>query len=83
MALTREGLLDFFRQELGVDTADVTDRTPLFSSGLLDSFSMLDLVLFIESEEDIRLEPGDVRMQHMDSVERILQFVQDWQESSP
>jgi len=62
------------KSDLGVGTDSLTDDTPLFSSGLIDSFSLVMLMSFLESEGKFRINPVDVSLENMDSVERILNF---------
>ncbi len=76
MALSSAVLLGYFKERLGVDTEGVDDATPLFSSSLLDSFSIVELMAFIESEAGIRMDAWDVTLDNLDSVERILKYVQ-------
>jgi len=76
MALTCESLLEYFGSRLGVDTAGVDESTPLFSSNLLDSFSMVDLIMFIEKEGEITMDAWDVTLDNLDSIGRILQLVE-------
>jgi acyl carrier protein len=76
MALSSAVLLGYFKERLGVDTQGVDDATPLFSSNLLDSFSIVELMAFIESEAGIRMDAWDVTLDNLDSVERILKYVQ-------
>jgi acyl carrier protein len=75
MALTREVLLKFLEDNLGVDTTEVDQETPLFSSGLIDSASMVDLIVFVESEGNVKFGPDDITLDYLDSVARILGFV--------
>jgi acyl carrier protein len=75
MALSRELLLDYFEEQMGLDTSDIEDDTLLFSSSILDSFSLVDLMMFIEQETGIKIEPAEVTLDNLDSVERILRFV--------
>jgi acyl carrier protein len=75
MPLTREQLLKHLEQKLGVDTRDVDEQTSLFSSGLVDSFSLVDLILFIEQSAGIRMQTLDVSIDNLDSIERILRYV--------
>jgi len=75
MALTRDKLIQYLQDEQGIDPADLADNVLLFSGGLLDSFSMLDLIVFIETEAGIRLAATEVNLDNLDSVERILRFV--------
>lgn len=75
MALTREGLIDYLQLKQGVDPSQIeSDDTELFSSGLLDSFSMVDLILFIETEGRFKMNPTEVNLDNLDTVGRILAF---------
>ena len=74
--LDRSQIVAFLVSELGVDSAKVSDDTPLFSSGLIDSFSLVLLLGFIESKAQIRIEPTDVSLDNMDTISRILRFVE-------
>ncbi len=71
--------LEDFRQfltELGVDSEEVQPDTPLFSSGLIDSFSLVVLMTFIEKSGGVSISPADVTLENFDSVERILEFIE-------
>jgi len=74
VGLTREGLRAFLEERFGLDTAGVDDDTPLFSTGILDSFSLVDLILHVESETGLRIRPSDVRLEHLDSIASVLEF---------
>jgi acyl carrier protein len=76
MALTRDNLLEYLSSRMGLDAEGVDDATPLFSSNLLDSFSIVDLMMFIEKQAGIRLDTWDVTLENLDSIERILRYVQ-------
>jgi len=80
MSLTHEALIIFLEEKMGLDPEDIEPGTELFSSGILDSFSMVELVMFIESSAGIKLNPGDIRLDYLDSIERILSFVDNLQE---
>ncbi len=75
MSLTYETLIEFLKNKMGLDTSDIEKDTKLFSSGILDSFSMVELVIFIEKSADIKLNPTDLRLDNLDSIERILNFI--------
>jgi acyl carrier protein len=75
MALSKERLLRFVEDQLGVDTADLAADTLLFSSGMIDSASMVDLIVFLESEGYVKFAPDDITLDHLDSIGRILDFV--------
>ena len=75
MALSRENLRRYLHEKQGLEPEDFEDDTLLFSSGLLDSFSMVDLIMFIESAAGLRVHPADVTLDHFDSIDRILAFI--------
>lgn len=74
MALTREALRQYLEEEIGVEMDGVGDRDALLSSGLIDSFSMVEVIAFVEREARIRFHATDVSMDNLDSMERILNF---------
>jgi len=47
----------------------------LFESGLLDSFTLVDLVAALEKEFAIRIPDADLQPRKFDSVERIEAYV--------
>jgi acyl carrier protein len=75
MPLASETIKTYLSNRLGVDTADLTDESPLFSSSLVDSFSLVELITFIESEGAIKVDAWDVTLDNFDSIERILMYV--------
>lgn len=75
MSITPEALLEFFKSSLGVDTSEIDGSTALYSSGLLDSFSIVSLIQFIEDESGARLEPADVSVDNFDTIHQIVEFL--------
>ena len=80
MALSRDGLIDYINDKLGLDRSEFSDSTLLFSTSMLDSFSMVDLILYIEGAAGLKIDPGAVTLDNLDSVERILAFAGPGQE---
>lgn len=74
MTLTSEKLLSYLRERAGLDTSNISEETPLFTSSLLDSVSLVDLIVFVESELGAKIEPEEVQIENFDSVAQILQF---------
>ncbi len=70
--MTREALLSHLTNAAGGSAVD--ERTQLFSSGLLDSFDLAELLAFVEAFASRRIRPSDVSLENFDSVERILLF---------
>ena len=77
MPLTREGLLNYLDEKMGVDVSGVDDATLLFSSSLLDSFSMVDLIMFIEQQAGFRMDALDITLENLDSIGNILRLVEN------
>jgi len=75
MALTSQALMTYLESDLGVDTSDMDDSTALFSSGVVDSFALVSLITFLEQNCSFRMNPLDVNLDNLDSIERILEFV--------
>ena len=76
MSLSKDDLLKFMQDELGIDTADVQAGTPLFSSGIIDSFALVSLITFIEDRCSFRMQPTDVSIDNMDTIDSILAYVE-------
>lgn len=76
MAVTREGLVEYMARNFGLEAEELRDGALLFSTGLLDSFNLLDVVTFIETEAGIRMGALDVNLDNLDSIDRILAYVQ-------
>lgn len=76
VALTREHLLEFLSSKTRADLSRVEDDTPLFSTGTVDSFAMVDLMFWLEKQTKARIGPDDVSIDNFDTVSRILAFVE-------
>lgn len=59
-----------------VDRDCLNDDTKLFSSGLIDSLSVIDLVCFVESKIGHAIPPSDITLENFDSVARIIVFAE-------
>jgi acyl carrier protein len=75
MALTQDTLVQYVVEKLNLDSTKVAPETALLTSGLIDSFSLVELVLFIEKSCGFKLRPSDINLDNLDSIERILTFV--------
>ncbi len=59
----------------GEDPAELTDRTPLITGGILDSISTLKLVTFLEDHFGITIEAHEAGVEHLDTIEEIVGLV--------
>ena len=74
MTLTAADLTGFMQEELGIDTNEVDSSSLLFTSGIVDSFSLVSLVTFIERQCGFTVQPDDVTLENLDSIQRIVDF---------
>lgn len=51
---------------------DISESTPLISSGIVDSFDIVTLFTLFESEYGIVLEPADVSVENFDTPSQML-----------
>lgn len=52
---------------------------PLLSSGLIDSFSLVDLALFVEDSFGVRIEDSELNASTFDSLNQLAALVQSRQ----
>lgn len=74
MTLTAKSLATFLTEALNVEGPLEAD-TELFSSGLLDSVAMVNLIAHIEDMGRIEVRASDVTLDNFDSIARILAYV--------
>ena len=75
MTMTRQLLVKYLESQFGLNAAEIEDGTQLFSDDLLDSFSVADLLMFLEEQGGFAVEPTEITLDNLDSIERILAFV--------
>ncbi len=59
----------------GEDAAQLTDTTPLMTTGILDSIATLKLMDFLEKNFSISLAAHEADAEHLDTIERIARLV--------
>lgn len=75
-SLNRESLRDFLRDTFGIDISALNDDTSLFTTGILDSLSVADLLLYLESAGGFVIDAEEVVPENLDSVEKIIRFAE-------
>jgi D-alanine--poly(phosphoribitol) ligase subunit 2 len=63
------------------DDWEITETTPLISSGLVDSFSMVSLLRFLEKKYAIHIPDAAATPEAFDTVERIVALVRRFQKA--
>lgn len=49
---------------------------PLISSGLIDSFSLMDVALFVEDNFDVRIEDTELNAETFDNVTQLVSLIE-------
>ncbi|WP_199258426.1 acyl carrier protein [Paracoccus binzhouensis] len=74
MSLSKQALISYVQTELNLDQP-IDGDTELFSTGMLDSVSMVGLIGFVESKAGVHVQPGDVTLDNFDTIDAILAYV--------
>ena len=78
MAVTREELMKFLTKKAPrrkrEEFAKISDDTPLFSTGVIDSFALIDFATWLGKKLGKRFTADDVTLEDLDTVERIMTF---------
>jgi len=72
----KELILDYVKKEyLDEEEIDLNYDTPLISSGYVDSFSMVSLLVFLENRFKIKIPPSKATPEAFDNINRITDLV--------
>jgi acyl carrier protein len=58
------------------DDVELDENTPLITSGIVDSFSMVSLKRFLEKKYDVSIPDADATPEAFDSVVKIMALVE-------
>jgi acyl carrier protein len=73
----REALRNYITSELMRDPDyPLTDDEPLISGGLIDSFSLVELQLFIENQFGVHIDDTELTADAIDNVIDIVQLIE-------
>lgn len=73
--ITQAAVLEYIVSELGLEAAAIQPDTPLFTSGLIDSFALAGLLQFMEERAEISIDEDELTVENIDSVGAIVRFV--------
>jgi acyl carrier protein len=60
--------------QFGADQDGLDDDTKLFSGGLIDSLTVMDLVGYVERQIGKRIPAADITLNNFDSIAQIVAF---------
>ena len=80
MSDTKDVILEYVKKEYleEGDDQEVTYTTPLISGGIVDSFSMVSLKLFLENKYDIKIPDDVATPEAFDSVDNIVEVLKKY-----
>lgn len=71
MSVAQEKIRHFLGQNLGLDLAGIKNDSPLFTSGVVDSFALFELLSFLESEFNCKIDIADLNINDLDTIDGI------------
>ena len=79
--LTENRLREILEDDLGCELDGVEASSLLFSTGVVDSFTLVTLIMELEKETGVKVGAGDLTLENFDSIERILAYLEAAQSS--
>jgi acyl carrier protein len=68
-----QAMIDYVKKNLLMDASEeIDEETPLVSSGLVDSFALIEVLLELEKVTKRKISPGKVGAKDMDTVSLML-----------
>jgi acyl carrier protein len=58
---------------------NLSSDSPLISSGLIDSFSLMDIALFVEDTFGVRIEDTELNAETFDTIKELADLIQSRQ----
>jgi acyl carrier protein len=80
MSQTKDTVLEYVKNEYleEGDDREVTYDTPLISGGIVDSFSMVSLKVFLENKYNIQIPDAKASPEAFDSVNKIVNLLKEF-----
>lgn len=66
----------FIIDHCGIRPDKIQEESLLFSTGLLDSFSLVDIVSFFEEQTGLKVKAREISFTNFDSVARMATFAE-------
>lgn len=76
MTTEAQQMIEHIRQLIRKPNVTIEEDTPLVSSGLIDSMSLVDLLLKLEDLTHMRIPAGKVQPKDLDSVAKMFATAQ-------
>ena len=69
-------LMGFLERTLEIDTSGLGPEDPLFSVGVIDSFSLVSILSYVEDNYNFKIGPLDVNLANFDTLERMSAYIE-------
>jgi acyl carrier protein/D-alanine--poly(phosphoribitol) ligase subunit 2 len=66
-----------YKEFIEIEDTKITYDTPLITSGLIDSFSMVSLLVFLENKFKVKIPPDKATPDSFDSINKITALVKN------
>lgn len=77
-----EKVKEVISEEVGMECDEISDDTPLLSSGLVDSFTFVTILSVIEEVSGVELDPSELTLDNFDTLSGIHAFVSEYASSA-
>jgi len=68
-------IIKFIQTEMIKKNIPLEANEPLFSSGLIDSFDVVQLAVFLEEDHQIDIDETEMVFENFDTVEKIIEMI--------
>jgi acyl carrier protein len=72
----KQQIIEFIMKTIVREGLQISEDTPLVSSGLIDSFALVDILNKLEEVAKMRIPAGKVQPKDMDTVRRMFETAQ-------
>lgn len=69
MSSVVEQIRGYLESELNLDLSGIEPNSPLFTSGLIDSFALIELLAYLESEVGADIDIAELDIEQLDTLE--------------
>lgn len=76
MALDFNPLKDYLVNNIVTSKSSIDNEEPLFSSGLVDSFGILDLLFYIKEQFGVSIEDFELVDNNIDTFSQLTEMIQ-------
>jgi len=73
--LSPENIRQLLSSTFDLPPAELEDDTLLFSTGLLDSFHLVEMITLLEQASGRKIKPAEINLENLDTPGRIAGFL--------